>query len=1333
MAGRPYMRRLLLALLIVLALLLAGSAAVTWLVTTQPGLSAAIRVAQHYIDLDIDSAEGQLTGPLRLRGVRLRSDAFGLRVEEMELDWSPRALLDGTLRIDRLHADGLLFQLAVGVTPAAGESATLTLPRLPFGVEIIDLEVARIAIVRQGTTPLMIDRLVLAARADAGGVRIDRLEIASPEIALQASGGLAATGDEPLAIDLRWHARLPGLPPLRGAGHIRGTLDDLRIAQTLDQGVLGELSVRIRDAADAPVWAMTLDLHGLGPHPALAAVAALHPSGQIEAAGNLEHLRASVTLEVELAELGPAALQMEVAGGRESLDIEQLTLELTAGGALEARGHFDPATARVSLNGRWRELAWPLDGKPAITSSAGRFNLTASPDGYRAVLDGRLDSPATGPLVMHVEGHGDAMAINLDALQLRAVDHPEARVVASGRYRLDDDAVQLEVNWQALPWPLQGETTLRSEHGSLSLAGPVDAYMLVFEAELTGPALPDARWHLQGTGDPYGLEIEALRGELLDGRVEAHGRIAWHPAPAWEITLAGEALDPSVQWRDWPGRIAFDLTSQGRIETDRIEAWVELVRLQGQVVDRSLRGHGRATLDGAQIRVEELELAVDGGEASLSGQFDEEIEANFRLRLPDLATLLPDAAGLLTAAGTISGPWQRPRIALRLDGESLRYAKSTLGALHVDAEVDLATDAASTLVLSAERVQAAGRRWSRLTLDGSGTLESHRIVARADGDVMLGLRLDGGWDGTRWQAILAGVTVDAAGIGAWLQAEPASLTVAPELARLTALCLDSGSARLCVDGDWQRAAGAALRGHLTDWPAGRLAAWLPTNLGFDGRLGADLELRLPAGSHPEGRVEATLRDGILRLGDTTEPVEIDIRALSLRGAVDGERGWLNAELDLGDHGTAQAALQFAELAARPRVTGTITADYHERGLLAALVPALRKVQADLHADLALDGPLAAPLVTGELRLDRASAELPAAGIHLQSDGITLRGSGRGPLHLAGTLRSGEGRLVLAGELTPAPLTFHLTARGEAFTAMETGEIRAVVSPDLEFAFADRLLSIRGSVDLPLLLLEPRGLTASVTRSADVIIVDAPKPAEPPLRVDARLRVTLGDEVHIRIPGLEARLEGALEVSQEPGRSATATGTVALVSGSYEVFGQRLEIARGRVLYAGGPVSDPGLDLEAVRQVGEVTAGVRIGGRLAAPEVHLFSVPAQPDSVVLSYLLFGRPPDARSSEEGALLTQAGLALGMQGGNLLAGSLQQALGLDVLEFERGATVEESALVVGKYLSPTLYISYGLGLFEPVSRFLVRYQLTPHLSVESSSSDTASGTDLIYTIER
>jgi translocation and assembly module TamB len=117
---------------------------------------------------------------------------------------------------------------------------------------------------------------------------------------------------------------------------------------------------------------------------------------------------------------------------------------------------------------------------------------------------------------------------------------------------------------------------------------------------------------------------------------------------------------------------------------------------------------------------------------------------------------------------------------------------------------------------------------------------------------------------------------------------------------------------------------------------------------------------------------------------------------------------------------------------------------------------------------------------------------------------------------------------------------------------------------------------------------------------------------------------------------------------------------------------------------------------------------------------------------LSYLILGRPIENATGEEGAMLAKATLALGLSGGNKLVRSLTEQFGLDEMRVESSEGNEQASLVMGRYLSPKLYVSYGVGLIEAFNTFTVRYQISDKWQLKGESGEY-HGADLLYTIER
>jgi translocation and assembly module TamB len=357
--------------------------------------------------------------------------------------------------------------------------------------------------------------------------------------------------------------------------------------------------------------------------------------------------------------------------------------------------------------------------------------------------------------------------------------------------------------------------------------------------------------------------------------------------------------------------------------------------------------------------------------------------------------------------------------------------------------------------------------------------------------------------------------------------------------------------------------------------------------------------------------------------------------------------------------------------------------------------------------------------------------------------------------LQGSARSGPGVLQIDGRLSRLParaaaaegvdegaLQVELRVSGADFEVVNLPEARVLATPDLRCTLAGRGLVVDGTLLIPEARLEPRDLSAAVTPSRDALRVDAQLETPPGWEVRSHVQVSLGERVTFKGYGLSGQLTGALDIADEPGKQPRASGELAVRDGSYAAYGQTLKIEQGRVLYRDSPLDNPGLDVRATRKIettevlGGVLAGVRVLGTAQAPSAELYSQPALPQADVLSYLMLGRPLEGASGGEGELLIKAASSLGLKGGTRLAQSIGRHFGLDEVSFTSVEGVdgdrEGTALRVGKYLSPRLYLNYSIGMLNAANQWQLRYRMTKHLSVQTETGE-ATGGDVLYTIER
>src|SRR5690606_30135037 len=127
-------------------------------------------------------------------------------------------------------------------------------------------------------------------------------------------------------------------------------------------------------------------------------------------------------------------------------------------------------------------------------------------------------------------------------------------------------------------------------------------------------------------------------------------------------------------------------------------------------------------------------------------------------------------------------------------------------------------------------------------------------------------------------------------------------------------------------------------------------------------------------------------------------------------------------------------------------------------------------------------------------------------------------------------------------------------------------------------------------------------------------------------------------------------------------------------------------------------------------------------------LEIFAEPPLEQAEALSYLVLGRPLNAASSDDGGQLSQAAAAIG---GNYLAERLGSRLGFDTFEVGSADGLDSTAFSVGKYLSPKLYVSYGMALFDNGRLLTLRYILSRRFELElESGQENRAGIN--YTLE-
>ena len=199
-------------------------------------------------------------------------------------------------------------------------------------------------------------------------------------------------------------------------------------------------------------------------------------------------------------------------------------------------------------------------------------------------------------------------------------------------------------------------------------------------------------------------------------------------------------------------------------------------------------------------------------------------------------------------------------------------------------------------------------------------------------------------------------------------------------------------------------------------------------------------------------------------------------------------------------------------------------------------------------------------------------------------------------------------------------------------------------------------------------------------------------------------------------GLDGSLGGRLHVRARPGREMTASGALE-VDGTYIAYGQKLEITRGRLVWSNGPISDPVLDVRAERRSARSPPASTCAAARVSPRRTVWTDPASSQSEAIAYLALGRPLASASRDESRQSAPPRRAVGRRQPARLAAGREARPGRRRRQPEPRAG--RQVIGAGKYLSPRLYVGYGVSLLGTGQVLTLKYLLRKGFDIEIESS--------------
>ncbi|MFD1008750.1 autotransporter assembly complex protein TamB [Oceanisphaera ostreae] len=893
----------------------------------------------------------------------------------------------------------------------------------------------------------------------------------------------------------------------------------------------------------------------------------------------------------------------------------------------------------------------------------------------------------------------------------------------------------VSLNWQQLGWPFTDPQWLL-EQGKLGLKGRLEDYRLTLSSEAHGPDLPPVGIKLAAKGDLKSANIAPLTLTLPKGEAKIEGKVSWTDGVNWQGLLALTDVDPSAFVAGMDGKLNGKLDTRFALQGKQWQLNAD-PDIHGTLRDYPLSLKGQVTLNQElQGSVNELQLTNGDNKLTVNGEITERWQLDGVLSAPNLAVYAPGLYGDLAGNIQVRGALKAPELKANLNGKKAGFNDNEARDIRLQANASLGENMKGDVRFTIDRIRSGEMTINKLQLTGSGNEAAHRLDLSFNGDPLAAeLGLTGSLSKDGWRGRLNKGVLDTP-LERWTLQQDLVMNVKDARMLAQPHCWSSREASLCFDAINAGAKKGEAGLNIRDLNMARLKPFFPNDFSWEAVLNGRAKVEWSGGT-PRLNANISTTPGNFVSGDT----RLSYQTLSLTSDMADNR--LQSALTFRSTQLGQLTVNanVADLKGRRALSGNLNIDQLKLDWLAPLLPEVARLQGTLAGQARLEGTLAAPLLFGNISLSGGEVDTYADMVKVRdfTTRLDIRGTNA---TINGQLKVGGGPLNISGELDwrELPVSGEIRLKGRELEAGYPGMGRVRVSPDMQITLGEEA-KIRGDIIIPWARIEVKELPESaVGLSSDVIIVQPsgiiPETVAPKLPVDIRLNVIITEDVRLEAFGLDTRLEGKLNIVQNPNRPMRSNGEIRLVDGKFKAYGQNLLIREGSILF-NGPLDVPNLRVEAIRNPSSmsdsgITVGVQVTGNASQPKLKVFSEPGMPQAEQLSYLLRGRGLDGGGETDGNALVQSMLlSAGVSTVGGVVSNVGEALGLQDVALDTGGSGEDTEVNISAYVLPGLQVGYGVGVFSSIGELRLRYELLPRLYLQAASG-LNQAIDLFYRFE-
>ncbi|MFV5492183.1 translocation/assembly module TamB domain-containing protein [Acinetobacter sp. ASP199] len=954
-------------------------------------------------------------------------------------------------------------------------------------------------------------------------------------------------------------------------------------------------------------------------------------------------------------------------------------------------------------------------------------------------------------------------ANNLNTQVLAAaspVDRLNGRVTASGYAKPNQQIINLKAIDLTGRLAGQNETVRLTGTSTAALlfhdekqGGGFKGYAVNYDGNLNASQFAASKGLLKFkvSGTPELLKINEFKHDGIAGKINASGLVNLANGLGWDINASLVRFKPQYFASSVTGELSGNVKTRGVWSDVLKRIQIEHLNLAGMLNNKPVRGTGNLAMiidtkqSGfvpQQFEANNLFLSYASNQIQATGNAQ---NLQLKVNAPALYDLYPGLRG--RAYGYINMQAQpRLRASTNLAVDDFAFNNLfSVQKIRVQGQLPTSQSTPTLLTATMDNLRSGNRQITRGEISLAGTRAAHVLKVQAENKLSkFYVQLAGGFNAqNNWLGQIQNGDFDSLRTRL-VQRQNASViyNTAQSDLFVGAHCWMSQQSQLCFD---QPIRVNKTRGSVSfqtqNLDLNDFSAFMPEGLAITGKVNGYARATWAQGAKPKIDARLVTRDGVVGLaaedpqylGQTLKYDEVGLVAKSV---ADGLQ--IRLDVKTPDIGTGYANVIIDPYRDSKPMRGEVAFNEVQLKVFKPFIQDVRTLEGTLSYAGKISGTLTQPLLNGEIRVKDGAISMISLPVNLTN--VQLYSSVRqDSATINGAFNSGRGAGRLTGSVDwKNDPRVQLRLQGENLLIRQAPLITAVVTPDLTMDLYpfNKKLSLNGSIEVPRALISmPEASKPVVGVSSDVRVVQegqdqlAILKSARPWDIRADVAVSLGNQVIFQ--GFDSRIPllGRVNLSQRGLETAMrANGAIGVSQRvKIEAYGQSLDLNRAIARF-NGPLSNPTLDIDANKSVQGSVVGVRVTGTASSPAIQVYNDAGLSEQEALNALITGRINEGSSalsqsesfrSDVNNTIAAAGISLGLGGTRALTNQIGRTFGLSGLALDAQGTGDDTQVSVTGYITPDLYIRYGVGVFTPVNKLTLRYQMNQRLYLEASQS--------------